>query len=61
MQDCWLLWLPAETACAIQDSPFILGLGVPGTGLTVFSCDLEPTAEEHKYVCHKDEVTHSKA
>lgn len=49
------------TACVFQNSPFILGLGVPGTDLTVFSCDLEPAAEEHKYVCHKDVVIHSQA
>lgn len=37
-----------------QNSPFILGLGVPVMGLTVFSCDLEPAANEHKYGCHNE-------
>lgn len=32
-------------------SPSILGLGVPATALTVFSCDLEPAGKEHKYAC----------
>lgn len=45
----------SSTACEIQNSPFIFGLGIPITGLTVFSCDLDPTAEERKYVSHKNE------
>lgn len=53
--------LPEGQLVQFSDSPFILGLGVPGTGLTVFSCDLEPTAREHKYVCHQDVVIESKA
>lgn len=32
-------------------SPSTLGLGVPATALTVFSCDLEPAVKEHKYAC----------
>lgn len=37
-----------------QNSPFILGLGVPVAGLAVFSCDLEPAANKHKYGCHNE-------
>lgn len=43
-----------------QNSPFILGLGVPVAGLTVFSCDLEPAANEHKYGCHNEVMSAEK-
>lgn len=39
-----------EKGGRIHDSPFIFGLGVPGINLTVFSCDLDPAAEEDKHV-----------
>lgn len=55
------LLLPEEQLVQFTDSPFIFGLGVPGMGLTVFSCDLEPTASVQKCVCHQDVVVQSKA
>lgn len=56
------LLLPDEQLVQFTDSPFILGLGVPGTGLTVFSCDLEPTASVQKYyLSPRCSDTHSKA
>lgn len=45
----------------VQNLPCIFGLGVPATGLTVFSSDLEPATVEQKYAGDEHTVICNKA